>query len=77
MYFGDPEKIKSQLDNYKLQNQEVEDSVSNTDIFNAELLIEELKAYSSDGEDVVDQDINEDGTYKSGEPYVELILRGN
>lgn len=60
-----------------MQNQEVEDSVSNTDIFNAELLIEELKAYSSDGEDVVDQDINEDGTYKSGEPYVELILRGN
>lgn len=86
LYFGDPEKTKIQLENYKLQNQEVEDSVSNTDQFNATLLIEELKPYSEDGDDVVDQDINtnmnmntneDETTVREGVPYVELILSGH
>lgn len=70
LYFGDPEKLRSQLDTYKLQNTEVEDSMSNTDIFNATLEIEELKPYSEDGDDVVNLDINDaDGTTRrEGEP---------
>jgi len=77
LYFGDPEKTKTQLLNYKLQNQEVESSISNTDQFNATLLIEELKPYSEDGDVVLDHDINNDvSTVREGEPYVELILSG-
>lgn len=62
IYFDNPDSLLDQLNRFKQENREVEDSISNTDLFQAKIEIEELKPYSDDGQDGDDVDYQQQQT---------------